>query len=161
QELWIADERARNREALLLASREFADPRRGLLFERDTRDGVVGFHPAVVEAAKERQRLADGKLFGEFGFLERDANALPDVAVVPAPMHPEHFDFAGCRVEQPFDYFNRRCLARAVGTQQAEALAAFDSEIQAADRLHGRLRRIRLDQMGTSDRQQINPSYGI
>ena len=44
-----------------------------------------GVEPLAVEAAEQRQRLADGELFGEPGLLQRDADPLADLGVVRLP----------------------------------------------------------------------------
>src|SRR5262249_13001170 len=117
QELRIANQRAGDREALWLAAGELADPCFGFLFERDAGNGFVGFEPAVVEAAKQRERLANRELLRQLGFLQRDADTLADVAVLSAPVHPEDFDFAGRRLQQSFDDLDGRRLTGPIGTQ--------------------------------------------
>ena len=97
----------------------------------------------MIEAAEQRQRLADGELLGELGFLQRDADALADVIVLSAPAQAEDFDLAGGGVEQAFEDLDGRRLAGAVRAEQAEALAALDRQVEAADRLDRRLGRRR------------------
>ncbi len=153
QHLGIADERARDGEALLLSARELADPDVGLFLERHARDGFVRRDPLAIEAAKQRQRFADRELVRELGLLQRDADPLADVVVLPAPAHAEDFDLAGRRVEQSLDDFDGGRLAGAVRPQQAEALAPLDGEVQAAHRLDRRLGGVRLDEIGAADGQ--------
>src|SRR6185295_11809505 len=51
-----------------------------------------------------------------------------------APALAEHAHLAGVRRVQPLEDLDRRGLARAVGPEQAEALAGMDLEIEAVDR---------------------------
>ena len=98
----------------------------------------LGFDPLAVEAAEERERFADGELFGEPRLLQRDADALADFVVLLAPAAAEHFDFAGGGVEQAFEDFDRGGLAGAVGPEQAEAFALLDGQIEPAHGVDGR-----------------------
>src|SRR5262249_46949998 len=66
-------------------------------------------------------------------FLERDADALPQGLVVLSPALAENLDFARGRRQQSFEDFDCGGLARAVGTQQTEALTAAHLEIEASD----------------------------
>ena len=49
------------------------------------------------------------------------------------PAQPEHLDFAGVGLGQPFADLDRRRLAGAVRAEQAEALAGAHVEIEAVD----------------------------
>ena len=107
----------------------------GLALERDPRDHVVGFHARFVEAAKQRDHLADRFLVGEAGFLERDADPLADLDFVGTPARPRISTSPDVgRIEALQDLDGRR-LARAVGAEQAEALALPDLQIDPVDRV--------------------------
>ena len=51
----------------------------------------------------------------------------------PAPA--EDLDLAGGRAVEPFEDLDRRRLARAVGSEQAEALARGDFQVDPVDRV--------------------------
>ena len=115
------------------------------------RDGLVGVEAAAVEAAEQRERLADGQLLGEARLLQRDADAFPDGGVVAAPAQAEDLDLAGGRGEQPFEDLDRRGLAGAVGAEQAEALARLDGQVEAAQRPRPAAGRVGLHEIRAAD----------
>src|ERR1700680_19170 len=100
----------------------------------------------MIEAAEERERLADGEFFREPCFLQRDANPLSDFGVVGRPLPPEDLDFAGGGREQSLDDLDRRGFARAVGSQQSKAFPLLDEQIQPANRLDRRFAVVTLDE---------------
>src|SRR6185437_16136708 len=71
--------------------------------------------------------------------------------VVLLPAQAEDFDFAGSGFEESLGDFEGGGLAGAVGAEQAEAFAALDVEIEAADRFDGRLAGEGLGQVATAD----------
>ena len=88
----------------------------------------------LVEAAEERERLADGELVGKLRLLERDADPLSQRLRVALPRAAEHLDLAGVTVDQPLADLDGRGLAGAVRAEQAEALLRADVEVDAVDR---------------------------
>jgi hypothetical protein len=104
-----------------------------------------------VERGEERQRLVDAQLVGEARLLQRDADALAQRALVLLPAAPEHLDLARAGLDQALEDLDRGGLARAVGAEQPEALALAHLEVQAAQRLDRRLRRIGLAQLAAAD----------
>ena len=80
--------------------------------------------PGRVEAPEERDHLADGLLVGKPRFLERDADPLADPSgLAYAQLQAEDLDLARGRLVQPLEDLDGGRLARAVGAEQAEALA--------------------------------------
>ena len=57
--------------------------------------------------------------------------------LVVLPAKAEDLDLAGGRLDQPFEDLDGRRLARAVGAEQAEALADGDLQVEAVDRVDG------------------------
>src|SRR5690606_7639979 len=79
----------------------------------------------------------DRQPLGKLGLLELNAQPRPDSTGVGAPAHPEDLDLALVRLLQSLEDLDRGGLARAVRSQQAEALSAADLQIDGAqcDRL--------------------------
>ena len=135
----LADERARDREPLLLPSRKRADPALPLALERDDRQQLVDLAAASVEGAKQPQHLFDGQLVAELRFLQLDAEPFAQLALARRSSESEDLDVARRRREEPFEDLDRRRLAGAVRAEEAEALAAPD--VQRRDRPRRRRRR--------------------
>ena len=132
QQLRFADERARNRETLLLPARERHDARLALFLEPDEREHFLDRMRLPVERPEQRQHLADLELVGELGFLELNAEALaqrPSGGAI-APRRAEDLDLARIRDRQPLEDFDGSGLAGAVGSEQSKALACLDDEIE-------------------------------
>ena len=79
--------------------------------------------------------LPHGQLFGKPRLLQRDSQQFAQLALVARPRHAENFDLTRSRLQQPFENFDGRGLARAVRTEQSEALTGLDAEIESAHRL--------------------------
>ncbi len=133
EDLGIADERAGEREALPLAPRELAHPRRPLLLELDLVEQRLQRPGLLVEAAKELQGLLDGLLVRELRLLERDADPLAQRRVVLVPGEAEELDDAGGRLGQTLEDLDGRRLARAVRPEQPEAFARRDAQVDPVD----------------------------
>ncbi len=88
---------------------------------------------SAVETGEQFDGLADVQLFGEARFLERNADPFAQLARIFVPGVAEDADFAGGRREQAFEDFDGRRLPCSVRTEQAEALAGFDLQAEAAD----------------------------
>ncbi len=138
EQVRIANEGAGHGEALLLAAGQFTYPRGRFFVQRHPADDLVRLQAAPVKAAKQGDDLDDLQLFGQACFLERDADALADGGVVAPPVHVEHLDRAGGRLGEALDDLDGGGFAGPVGTEQAEAFAGFDRQVQSANRLDGR-----------------------
>ena len=110
-----------------------------------------GLDPLAIEAAEQRERFADVELFGEPRLLQRDADPLADLIVLLAPAKAEDLHLAGSGVEQAFEDFDRGGFARAVGTQQAKALALFDCQVETAHRIDRRFAVVALHKLGAAN----------
>ena len=91
---------------------------------------------AGVERREQRQRFARRDLVLQRDGLKRRADLLLDGFRVPPRVDAAHFDRAGFRLAQTDHAFERRCLARAVRTEQPENLAVLDLEADALRRQH-------------------------
>ena len=129
--LGLADQRAGHREPPLLAP--------GQVTTRALRSSSTSAARATVCVAcrtAQRQRLGDGELVGELRLLQLNAES---VAQRPAcrpltPRRPEDLDLATVGHGEALEDFDRGGLPRPVGSQQAEALAGADGEIQTGNR---------------------------
>jgi hypothetical protein len=65
--------------------------------------------------------------------LQLDAEALAELVGIGGPVHPEKFDFAGIGRGETFADFNRCCFAGPIWTEQAEAFAGADFEVETVD----------------------------
>ncbi len=133
EEIRIADERARERQPLLLSARERDHARIALLLELHERDHLLRRRTAIEEAAEQPQGLEDGQLVGELRLLQLDAQPLAQRLRVRRPPQPENFDVTRVRLGQPLADLDRRRLAGAVRTEQAEALPGRHVEVDAVD----------------------------
>ena len=107
---------------------ESCSTRRWPSLERDPRDRLVGLEPAPVEAAEERSAISRTVCLSGNRVswsVTPIRSRIAASSVVPAPA--EDLDLARGRPVQPFEDLDRRRLARAVGAEQAEALAAATS----------------------------------
>ena len=134
EELGVADQRAGEREPLPLTSRELADARPRLLAELDQVDDFAGLGAARIEAPEQPDRLGDRELLGELGLLERDSEQLAELPIIGAPAPAEDYDLAGVRLGEALADLDGSGLAGTVGSQEAEALARTDLEVEAVDR---------------------------
>src|SRR5262245_36728256 len=75
QQVWVADQRAGQGEALLLPARQRRNTRVALLLEVHQRDQFVRRRAACVEAAEQAQRLEDSELVRELRVLQLNAEA--------------------------------------------------------------------------------------
>ena len=130
QQLGLADQRAGQRQPLALAAGELTDPGLGLLPELDQVDHLAGRRAAPIEAPEETDGLGDGELLRELGLLERDPEQGAERAIVAAPPPTQDDHLAGVGGRQAFADLDRGGLARAVGAEQAEALAGADLEVE-------------------------------
>ena len=153
QQIRIADQRAGHGQPLLLAARQLAHQRLGFFFQRDACDHVGRLKTFAIETAEQGQRLQDGELFREPRFLQRDADPLADFIIGLAPSQPQYFDVAGSRGQQALEDFDGRRLAGSVGSQQSEAFAALDVQIEPAHGVDRRPPFVALDEIRAADSQ--------
>src|SRR6266550_2112086 len=133
QELWIADQRTRDCETLLLPARQCSDARVRFLVELNDLDHFLRIAGAAIKASEQIYCLAHGEFFGELRVLELNAEALTQVVGVRLPCLAEHDDFTGVAREQAFADLDSRGLAGAVRTEQSEAFAITYLEVEAVD----------------------------
>src|SRR6266850_2505386 len=151
EEIGIADEGAGDGEALLLPARQVGHPGFSLLEEADLLHDLRRGPPFPVERPEQSDRLLHGQLVGELGLLERDADPLSQVAVIPSPPEAEHLDLAAARLEDPLEDLDRRRLACAVRPEEPEALARAHLEVEPANGLDRRPGVVRLAQIAALD----------
>ena len=76
QEVRVAGQGTGQRETLLLAARQLDDPAPALRFELHHLEEFVHRVAAVIEGAKQQQRLLYRQFVGELRFLQLDAETL-------------------------------------------------------------------------------------
>ncbi len=133
QQVRITRERARHREALLLAAGEFPHPAAALRFELDDAQQFVDRAAAMIERPEEPQRLFDGQLLRQLRLLQLDAEPLTQLALGVAPPQPENLHVAGVGREQAFEDLDGGRLAGAVRAQESEALTTINRERETVD----------------------------
>ena len=139
QDIGPGDERARDRELLLLAAGERTRPApRELLDDRELRvdrlDVLAGARARAPPREAEPQVLLDRQLGEDAPPLghERDARARDVLGRPAAQRVAGQPDLAAPSAHQSHDRVQRRRLARAVRTDQADDLAPADLEREAA-----------------------------
>ena len=131
----IANERAGYGQPLLLPTRKLAHARVALFVKLYDSDDLVHIVPARVEAAEQSYGLFDGELFRKLSLLQLSPDLFAQLAVVArAPVVAEHFDLPAVRRGQTFENFNRSRFARAVRTEQPEALARAEFKVNPVNR---------------------------
>ena len=101
-------------------------------------DGVVPLSPRhPVQPGEGGEVLPDGELDVEVVLLRHHAHARPGLLGLRRDPQPEHLDLAGVGDGLRGEHAHRRLLARAIGSEQAEAAAGADVEVEAVDGLHG------------------------
>jgi hypothetical protein len=116
-----------------LAAGQLHDPRLAFRLELDRREQFVDGRAVRIKRSEQPQRLFHRQLVDKLRFLQLNAEPRPQPWAVGPPAFAQHFDVAGIGVEQSFENFDRGGLPRAVGPEQAKALAAPDLEIEAVD----------------------------
>src|SRR5207244_4447780 len=112
------------REPLLLSAGELLGPGLSLVAKLHQVEDLLEGPALLVERAEEDQVLLDGELVGKVRFLERNAQLLPERAIVALPAQAQHFDRTGRGIVQAFEDLHGGGLACAVGAEQPETLAA-------------------------------------
>ena len=134
-QLGAAHQRAGEIDAAGLAAGQREHAHVGARLEREQREHLVDRARGGERRAPLAQRLADREVAGEAAALQQDAGAAPDRGAVGDRVQPEHADLTAGRGGQPFEHFERRGLAGAVGAEQGGDRAGRDVEVDAADRL--------------------------
>ena len=131
QHLGIVHQRDAEQQPLQLATRELAVVTVLQLFQRADADDLVDVCAARVEVPEEQQAFAHREEFLQRRLLELDAGFLAKASTggLAAIQH-----FARRRGQNALDHLDRGGLARAIGTEQAEAAALLDGERHA---VHG------------------------
>src|SRR3954452_8211760 len=134
-QLRIADQRETEIESPPLAARQLA--RLGLLFalEPDEREDLVRIARSRVEPCEVDERLAHTDVVVEPRLLEDDPHPLAQRARPAAGVEAEHPHVAARPLAVALQDLDRRRLARTVGPEQPEDLAALHAEVDAADGL--------------------------
>src|SRR5882762_3353701 len=150
EQLGPADERARHGEALFLATRERRHARAAFFLELHEREDFVDRVGATVERAEQRDRLGHGEFVGELRLLQLNAESLAQGAPfgAVAPRCAQHLDLAAVRWCQAFQDFDGGGLARSIRSEQAEALAGGDGQVEPR---HGGDVAVALDQTDATD----------
>src|SRR6476646_11528147 len=132
----VADDRAGEREPLLLPARELSDAGVALLIELHHMDHVVHRPAALVETPKQTDGFFDGQLFAELSLLELNAEAFAELVLVMVPPQPEELDDARVGGEKTLAHLDRRGLSSAVRTKQTEAFARGNGDVHAVHGAH-------------------------
>ena len=125
----------RQRESLALTARERVECGIRLLGQREAGQQRLGLGANPVERSEQPDRLARRDAALQRRGLQRGANSLPDLARMPARIDAADLDMPRIRRAQADHAFKGGGLAGAVGTDQAEDLAVFDVEADAARRV--------------------------
>ncbi len=144
QEVRIAHQSARQRQALLLPARERAHTGVLLFSQLHPRDHFTRLRALLKEAAKQANGFRDRELLRELRFLQLNSKPLAELVRIGIPAHAEHGDLAAIGGRQTLANFDGRGLARSVRSQQAETLARVYVQIDA---VHGDDVFIRLPQI--------------
>ena len=107
----------------------------GRLREPDDPDHLLDVARGGVEAGPVGDRLAHGQVLVDARALQHDPHARAQVGVARRRVVAEHGDVAGAAAAVALEDLDRRRLARAVGPEQPEDLAAAHLEVDAADGL--------------------------
>jgi len=118
---------------LLLPARQRTDASRPLFTQLDDIDDLAQASRVAIEALKERQRLIDGQLLRQLGFLKLDAEQLAQLIRRAVPGAAEYFDGAGVGSDQALTDLERGRLARSVRPKQSKALAGANLKIESRD----------------------------
>jgi hypothetical protein len=133
QKIGIANKRASQSEALLLAAGKIADAGILFFFELDERDSFVRAGSPLKKASEQAKRFEHGQFFGKLRILQLNAEALAELLGIGLPMHAKKFHFASVGSGETFADFDGCGFARAIGPEEAEALAGAYFEIEAVD----------------------------
>jgi hypothetical protein len=131
QQIRITDQRARQREALLLAAREGTHTSVLLFVKLDEGDDRGHLRALMEKAAEQPHRLTHGELFGQLCVLQLDTEALAQAAGVCAPPEAEDLNLARIRLGEALANLDRGRLSSTVGTEKTETLAQAHLQVEA------------------------------
>ena len=135
-QLRVSHERQRQVQPAPLAARQVLGADVALLGQLDERDHLVDRPAALVVAPRHLDELANGEVLLHPTLLEHDPDRLAQPALARCGVAAEHPHVAAGAKAVALEDLHGCGLARAVGSQQAEDLAASDLEADAADGLH-------------------------
>src|SRR6185312_14280594 len=137
-DLGVVHEREGDRKPLLLAARELPRLGLGLLVEADERQQArrPAFERHAVEAREEVEQLGCREVLEERVLLQLHADAALDARRVGPDGLTEDLHRSAVGPREPLDHLQRRRLAGAVGTEDAERLTTRHGERHARDRVH-------------------------
>src|SRR5882672_3674879 len=92
EKLRIPDKRARDRQPLLLATRQSSNARMALFAQLYLIDDFSDIARIAIEALEERERLIDRELLRQLGVLELDPEQLAQIPRVRLPAAAEYLD---------------------------------------------------------------------
>jgi hypothetical protein len=142
---------------LFLPARELADTRVSLFFKSDDTDHFLDVVTALVEAAKESQRLDHGNFLRQLRFLQLHADTLAQRSILPAvPMLAQQLDLPFVQGSQAFEDLDGGCFTGAVRTEQAKTLAGVDLEIEP---VHSGYVRESFDETGAAQRHSLRCAH--
>src|SRR5687767_11551753 len=133
EQLRIGHQGAGQGEPLLLAARELAHPAVALFTQLHRGQHLLERAGPLVEAPKELQGLGDGELLAELGFLERNAQPLPERRAALAPLLAQHQHLPRIGDGEPFADLDGGGLSGAIGPEEAETLPREHFEVESVD----------------------------
>ena len=106
-----------------------------LLLELDEREHLLDGVRLAIKRSEQREHFAHGQLVGELRFLQLNAEPLAQRAPrgALAPRCPQNLDVAAVGRRQAFEDLDGGRLPGAVRSEQPEALARPDREIETRD----------------------------
>lgn len=139
EEFGIGEEGADEGEPTLHAAGERLDHRVAFVIERHVREQFVDARLGASaieadEAGVELEIFDDGEFFVQGVFLGDDAEALFDGAGVASGIEAEDLKFPGGADDDAIETADEGGFAGAVGTDEANAFAAADLEVQGLER---------------------------
>jgi hypothetical protein len=137
QELGIADQGNGHVEPPSPAARQGRDAGIAAVVKTHELEGLVHRPRRAVEAREEHQRLGDREQGVELTLLEDEPNPLAPCAGGPFGVCAEDRDLPAAPLAVALQDLDRRGLAGAVRTQEAENLARMNLEVEAAQDLDG------------------------
>jgi len=131
-----AHQRQRQREALLLTSRQPPPRGPGHTFEADGTEQRAPVERVVVVGGEETERLGWSHRRVDAARLEHHPDASPDGGGVAHRVEPEHPDGPARRASVAFESLDRSCLACPVRPEHGGHLARSGHEAQPVDGGH-------------------------
>ena len=133
EDLRVVDQRGGDRQPLLLSAGELLGLAVRLFRQLDLAQVPPGIDPAVIAGGEDVDQLDEREVLEERRALKLNADDRFDGGGLFANVAAFDVDAAGGRPLEPFDHFQRRCLAGAVGADHAEGFAALDRKGDVID----------------------------